>query len=187
MALSALLAIPLGVLLALSPRAEAFAFPMVGFLRYIPPSAFVPLFILWFGIGDFEKILVVFIAVAPYLLLLVFDIVKGVENDLLEAAYTLGATDRQVLFRVIFPATLPEIWDALRVMVGIAWSFVVLAEVVAATSGLGHLIITAQRFIQTARMIAAIVVIGLLGILTDYAFAWLRKRLFPWARQLSHA
>ena len=181
---SVAIGVPFGLLIALHRRTEAFFEPMIAFLRYIPPSAFVPLFILWFGIGDLEKILVIFISTAPYLTVMVYDVVKAVRGEFIDAAQTLGASSRQILLHVIIPSAAPGIWDAMRIVIGISWSFVVLAEIVAATGGLGHLIITSQRFLQTPKVIGAMLVIGTLGLLTDYTFKWASRMFFPWVDRL---
>ena len=185
--LSVAIAVPLGVYLGMNKKGEAFFDPIISFIRYIPPSAFVPLFILWFGIGELQKVLLIFAGVAPYLTLLIFDVVTNTKKEYAEAAYTLGADQRDIVFRVVVPQSLPGIWDAMRIMIGAAWTFVVLAEIIAATSGLGYLIITAQRFLQTANVIAAIFIIGLLGLLTDLIFKLAYRKFFPWAEKSNHA
>ena len=169
-ALSVAVAIPLGTWIGIHKQTEALLNPLSSFLRYTPPSAFLPLFILWFGIGEMEKILVIFLAVTPYLLVLVADIIANTRKEFLYAALTLGAQSRDLLMRVILPQSLPNIWDSMRITIGFGWAFVILAEVVAATSGLGHLIVTSQRFLKTPNVMAAIIVIGLLGLATDLLF-----------------
>lgn len=185
--LSVIVSVPLGVYLGLNKRGEAFFDPIISFIRYIPPSAFVPLFILWFGIGELQKVLLIFAGVTPYLTLLIFDVVANTKKEFAEAAYTLGASRNDIVFRVVIPQSLPGIWDAMRLMMGAAWTFVVLAEVIAATSGLGYLIMTSQRFLQTGNVIAAIFIIGLLGLLTDLLFKFTRKKFFPWAEKINYA
>ena len=185
--LSCVVAIPLGIWLGISKRSQAFFDPIIGFTRYIPPSAFVPLFILWFGIGDLEKVLLIFAGITPYLAILTFDVVANTNREFIEASYTLGAKRKDIICKIIIPQALPGIWDAMRLMVGAAWTFVVLAEIVASTSGLGHLIITSQRFLQTPNVIAAILIIGVLGLLTDYFFKYTYKIFFPWTEKSAYA
>mgnify|MGYP001561330702 CR=1 FL=1 len=185
--LSIVVSIPLGIYLGMNKRGEALFDPIISFIRYIPPSAFVPLFILWFGIGELQKVLLIFAGVAPYLTLLIFDVVANTKKEYGEAAYTLGASHNDIVFRVVVPQSLPGIWDAMRIMIGAAWTFVVLAEIIAATSGLGYLIITAQRFLQTANVIAAIFIIGLLGLLTDVLFKLAYRKFFPWTEKSTYA
>ncbi len=185
--LSCIVAIPLGICIGINKKSEAFFDPIIGFTRYIPPSAFVPLFILWFGIGNLEKVLLIFAGIAPYLAILVFDVVANTNREFIEAGYTLGAKRKDIIRKIIIPQALPGIWDAMRLMIGAAWTFVVLAEIVASTSGLGHLIITSQRFLQTSNVIAAILIIGVLGLLTDYFFKFTYKIFFPWTEKSTYA
>ena len=106
--------------------------------------------------------------------MLVFDVVANTKKELIEVAFTLRERSQNIIFKVVIPQVLPGIWDAMRLMIGAAWTYVILAEIVASTSGLGHLIITSQRFLQTPNVIAAILVIGFLGLLTDYFLRSLR-------------
>lgn len=182
--LAVIFSIPLGIYIGMSKKGEAFFEPIVSFVRYIPPSAFVPLFILWFGIGELQKVLLIFIGTAPFLTLLIFDVVANTKKEYVEAAYTLGAKKKDIIYRIIIPQSLPGIWDAMRIMTGAAWTLVVLAEIIAATSGLGYLIITSQRFLKTSNVIAAIFIIGLLGLFTDLMFKLSYKKLFPWQEKL---
>lgn len=182
--ISVAFSVPLGIYLGMSKKGQAFFEPMISFVRYIPPSAFVPLFILWFGIGEMQKVILIFAGVAPYLTLLIFDVVVNTKKEYIEAAYTLGAKQKDIIYRVVIPQSLPGIWDAMRFMIGAAWTLVVLAEIIAATSGLGYLIITSQRFLQTSNVIAAIFIIGLLGLFTDLFFRVTYKKLFPWQEKL---
>lgn len=184
--LSLIIALPLGIALGVSQKFEALIEPLIAFIRYIPPSAFIPLAIIWFGIGEVEKIVILFLAVAPYLTLLIADIVINTRRDLVEAALTLGASSQAIITKVIFPNALPGIWDSLRIMLGVAWSFVIIAEIVGASSGLGHLIIESQRFLRTDYIFATIVVIGCFGLATDYFFKITYKIFFPWTEK-SHA
>lgn len=177
---SVLIALPLGIMFGTSRKTEALLEPLVAFVRYVPPSAFIPLIILWFGIGEVGKVSLIFLGIAPYLTLLIADSVHAVRKELIEASLTLGATKADVITRVIVPQSMPAIWDSFRIMFGAAWTFVIIAEIVGSSSGLGHLIIESQRFIKTDNIFAGIVVIGLLGIATDYLFKVSRKILFPW-------
>lgn len=180
-------ALPVGLSLGLSRKFEAFTEPLVAFIRYIPPSAFIPLAIIWFGIGELEKVAIIFIGVAPYLTLLIADTVSNVRQELIEAALTLGASKWDIVTKVVIPFSLPGIWDAIRVMLGAAWTFVIIAELVGASSGLGHLMIHSQRFLKTDNIFAAIVTIGLLGMVTDYFFKISYKILFPWTERGANA
>lgn len=184
--LSLVVALPLGIALGVSRKFEAFTEPLISFVRYIPPSAFISLAIIWFGIGELEKVMILFLGVAPYLTLLIADIVISTRRELVEAALTLGATGKDIITKVVFSNALPGIWDSFRLMIGAAWTFVIIAEIVGASSGLGHLMIESQRFLRTDNIFAAIVVIGFLGLATDYFFKITYKIFFPWTEK-SHA
>lgn len=180
------LALPIGIGLGVSRGFGAVSKPLIAFIRYILPSAFIPLAIIWFGIGDFQKIAILVIGIAPYLALLIADTVESVRREFIESARTLGANETGIIFRVIIPHALPHIWDSCRIMVGAGWTFVIIAEIVGASSGLGHLMIESQRFLRTANIFAAIIVIGFLGLITDYCFEITYKLLFPWSEK-THA
>ena len=181
--LAIIIAVPLGILVGTIKSIEAFFEPIVAFIRYIPPSAFVPLSILWFGIGDLEKFFIIFIGVMPYMLILTADVVGNIKNEYIESGRTFGATTVQIYTKIIIPSSLPGIWDAMRLMLGAAWTFIVLVEIIAATSGLGHVIVQSQRFLQTANVIAVIIIIGFLGLITDYLFKIGHKKFFPWSEK----
>lgn len=178
--LAALIGVPLGILMGSLKACEAFFEPMLGFIRYMPASAFIPLFILWLGIGESEKIAVIFFGTFFQLSLMVMDVTKNVSSDLIDTSYTLGVSPRGVYRRIILPASLPGIVDTLRITFGWAWTYLVVAEIVAAGSGLGYMIMQSQRFLKTSHIIVGIVVIGIIGIVIDVCFKWLQIRLFPW-------
>ena len=179
--MAAILGVPIGLLMGTFKAVEACIEPLVGFVRYMPASAFIPLFILWLGIGDVEKVAIIFVGSFFQLVLMVAVVAQSVPKEMLETAYTLGAGRLQVLRRVLLPASLPGILDTLRIIVGWAWTYIIVAELVASSSGIGYMIISAQRMLRTGAIIFGILTIGLLGLLTDYAFKWLHRRLFPWA------
>jgi len=179
-AIAAVLGVPLGLLMGTFKAAEALIEPIMGFVRYMPASAFIPLFILWLGIDDLEKIAIIFVGSFFQLVLMVAVVAKSVPRELLETAYTLGARRGQVIWRVLLPASLPGIVDTLRIIVGWAWTYIVVAELVASSSGIGYMIISAQRMLSTASIIFGILTIGVLGLLTDYGFKWLQRALFSW-------
>lgn len=178
---AAVLGVPLGLLMGTFKAVEALVEPLVGFVRYMPASAFIPLFILWLGIGDVEKIAIIFVGSFFQLILMIAVVASSVPKEMLETAYTLGAGRVQVIRRVLLPASLPGILDTLRIIVGWAWTYIIVAELVAADSGIGYMIINAQRMLQTGSIIFGILAIGFLGIVTDYLFKWMHRRLFPWA------
>jgi NitT/TauT family transport system permease protein len=114
---------------------------------------------------------------------MIMDVTKNVSHDLIETSYTLGVSPRGVFRRIILPASMPGIVDALRIAFGWAWTYLVVAELVAAGSGLGYMIMQSQRFLKTSHIIVGIVLIGVIGILIDMLFKWLYVRMFPWIGQ----
>jgi len=178
--LASIFAVPLGILMGSFKIAEAALEPVTNFVRYLPVSALIPLLILWIGIGMAEKIAVIFIGTFFQQLIIIADVSRGVSHDLLDVSYTLGASRRTVVTRVLVPATLPGVLDALRVTLGWAWTYLVVAELVAANKGLGYFILNSMRGLFTDRIFLGIAVIGLLGLLTDQLFKAARSRLLPW-------
>jgi len=178
--IAAIIGVPIGLIMGTFKVAEAFTEPVVGFVRYMPASAFIPLFILWLGIGDIEKIAIIFVGSFFQLVLMVAVVAKNVHKDMLETAYTLGAKRFQVIRKVLLPASLPGIVDTLRIIVGWAWTYIIVAELVASASGIGYMIISSQRMLRTGNIIFGILTIGMLGLLTDFFSKWLYNRLFPW-------
>lgn len=185
--LATVIAIPLGVALGVSNKFEALVEPIVDFIRYIPPSAFIPVAILWLGIAETSKIFIVFISIAPFFVLMIANIVLQTKKELIEAALTLGASKPAIIKKVIIPYALPSIWDAMRLQIGAAWTFVILAEIVGSNSGLGHLMVQSQRFLRTDNIFAVLIVVGVLGLLTDYLFKVSYKSFFPWAERANDA
>jgi NitT/TauT family transport system permease protein len=183
-AISAALAVPLGIVMGSFRFFQSLLEPLIGAVRYMPASAFIPLLIIWLGIGDAQKVGVVFIGVFFPLTLLIADVSASVSKELINIAYTLGASRWQVFTRVLLPASLPGVVDNLRITMGWAWTYLIVAELVGAENGIGHLILQSQRFLATDRIIASILTIGLLGLLTDAAFRLLYARLFPYVEKL---
>jgi len=179
--LAALVAIPLGVLMGTFPPIKRFCAPVLDPLRFLPISALVPLFIVWFGIEDLQKIIFLFVGIVVYLLPLVVEAVQKVDDVYVQTATTLGATRWQIVAQVLVPGSLPGIGEALRVMNGIGWTYVILAEVINAPSGLGHLITVSQRYGKVDRMFALVFVILLIGVVTDQLISAVNRRLFRWA------
>ena len=179
--LAAVLAVPLGLAMGAYKPIEAFFEPFVSFARYLPASAFIPLLILWAGIGELQKLLVIFIGSFFQLVLMVAVVVGNTRRDLVEAAYTLGASDRSLVARVLLPNAAPEIAEILRLVLGWAWTYVIVAELIGASSGIGHMITDSQALLATGQIIFGIIVIGLIGLVTDFAFKAANRWLFPWA------
>ncbi len=178
--LASLIAVPLGVMMGAYKPVEAFFEPFVSFARYLPASAFVPLLILWAGIGETQKLLVIFIGSVFQLILMIAVAVGNVRRDLVEAAYTLGASDAGIIRRVLLPATAPEIAEILRLVLGWAWTYVIVAELIGSSSGIGHMIIESQALLATGQIIFGIIVIGLIGLVSDFLFKAANRLLFPW-------
>lgn len=179
--LAAAVAIPLGILMGTFPPVKRFFAPLVDPLRFLPISAIVPLFIVWFGIEDLQKVMFLFVGIVVYMLPLVVEAVERVDDVYLQTATTLGATRWQLVWHVLVPGSSPAVGEALRVMNGIGWTYVIMAEVVNAPSGLGHLITVSQRYGHMDRMFALVFVILLIGVVTDRLIALFNRRLFAWA------
>ncbi|MDB5530129.1 MAG: transporter permease [Devosia sp.] len=179
--LAAVFAVPIGILMGAYKPVEAFLEPFVSFARYLPASAFIPLLILWAGIGELQKLLVIFIGSVFQLILMVAVTVGSVRRDLVEASLTLGARDAGVLKRVLVPAAAPGIAEILRLVLGWAWTYVIVAELIGSSSGIGHMIIDSQALLATGQIIFGIIVIGVIGLISDYAFKALNRALFPWS------
>ena len=180
--IAAALALPLGVAMGAYKPIEAFFEPFVSFARYLPASAFIPLLILWAGIGEAQKLAVIFIGSFFQLVLMIAVTVGNTRRDLVEAAYTLGAGDRSLVWRVMIPGAAPEIAETLRMVLGWAWTYVIVAELIGASSGIGHMITDSQALLATDQIIFGIIVIGVIGLASDLLFKAMNRRLFPWAR-----
>jgi len=181
--LASIFAVPIGIMMGSFKIVEAAIEPVANFMRYIPVSALIPLLILWVGIGIEEKIAVIIIGTFFQQLILIADVSRAVPHDLLDVSYTLGADRRTVVTRVLVPATMPGVVDTLRVTLGWAWTYLVVAELVAANKGLGYFILNSMRGLFTDQIFLGIMVIGLLGLITDQLFKLLRNWLMPWASE----
>jgi NitT/TauT family transport system permease protein len=180
-AISTAMALPIGILIGSYRAAEAAIEPSVDFIRYMPAVAFVPLSIVWVGVDETQKWLIIWIGTFFQQVLLVMDNVKRVPREYVDIGYTLGMKDRTVLRRVVLPASAPAIWDTLRITLGWAWTWLVVAELVAATDGLGHRIVVAQRYFQTETIFLGILIIGVLGLIMDQVMKFTGRRIFRWA------
>lgn len=178
--ISLAIAFPLGILSGQIPVMEKLVHPLFGFTRYLPVASIVPLCILWFGVGDAQKIAVITIGVVFQLVLLLAYDSASVPKELIESGWTFGLKRYQILRRIVVPYAMPAIWDHMRISAGWAWSYLVLAELVAGNSGVGYFIVQSQRYLETDKVFAGIVFIGILGVLTDLLFRLSAKRLFKW-------
>ncbi len=180
---AAAIATPLGILMGYDSRMNQIFAPIIGFFRYIPVPVFIPLCILWFGSGNLEKMVVIFLGAWFQLTLLIQDAASSVRRDYYEAATMLGAPRHALVLRVLWPASLPQIFDGYRVTIGWAWTYLIVAEIVGANTGLGYYIIKAQRYLQIPQIFAAIALIGVLGMATDLLMGKIHRSIFPWAER----
>ncbi len=173
-----LLAIPLGILMGTFRAAESFFNPFVSAWRYLPAPSFIPILLMWLGTGEGPKLALLFIGVVFFLITLVMDYTRQVRIELIETALTLGTSQWQVLRTVIVPAVLPNVVVAMRQMLAVSWTYLVIAEIVASSTGIGAMMMNARRFLHTDKIMAGILVIGVLGLLFDLAFRWAHRLLF---------
>ncbi len=177
------LSIPVGVLMGSFASIRALLEPIFGLMRYMPAPAFIPLLILYLGIGEEPKITLIFIGVFFFNALMVMDTVKFVSKDLIEATYILGGDRKQALLQVIFPHVLPGIIDACRINLAAAWQLVIVSELIAATEGLGRRISVAGRFLRTDEIFVGLIVIGVIGLSFDLLFQYFLRVSCKWASQ----
>jgi len=179
--IAAALAVPLGVAMGAYKPVEAFFEPFVSFARYLPASAFIPLLILWAGIGEAQKLALIFIGSFFQLVLMIAVQVGATRRDLVEAAYTLGANDWGIVKRVLIPYSAPQIAETLRLVLGWAWTYVIVAELIGASNGIGHMITDSQALLATDQIIFGIITIGVIGLISDVAFKRANRKMFGWA------
>jgi NitT/TauT family transport system permease protein len=174
-------AVPIGVLIGTHRASEAAIEPTVSFIRYMPAVAFVPLTIVWVGLGEEQKYLMVFLGTFFQQVLMFQDNVRRVPREFVDIAYTLGMWEPSIIGRIVVPAAAPAMWDTLRITLGWAWTYLVVAELVAASSGLGYRSLVAQRFFQTDVIFVVVLVIGLIGLIMDQTLRIVGSRLFRWS------
>jgi NitT/TauT family transport system permease protein len=179
--IAAVMAVPLGIAMGAYKPIEAFFEPFVSFARYLPASAFIPLLILWAGIGETQKMMVIFIGSFFQIVLMVAVTVGGIRRDLVEAAYTLGASDSGIVRRVLLPGSAPDIAETLRLVLGWAWTYVIVAELIGSSSGVGHMITDSQALLNTGQIVFGIIVIGVIGLISDFLLKFMNQHLFPWS------
>ena len=176
--IAAAMAIPIGILMSSYRPVGAALEPIIDFIRYLPVPALVPLSIIWFGVGENTKIFLLWLGTFFQLVLLVADDMRRVPNEYFEIARTVGANQRQLLTDVAFWAMLPNLVDNLRITLGWCWTYLIIAEIVAADSGLGFVIWTARRYMKTPEVMAGVVAIGIIGLVTDQLLRLLHRRAF---------
>ena len=181
---SVIVALPVGMLMANSKRFSAFIQPIIEFARYLPVVALVPLTLLYLGIGEVQKYTIIFLGTFFQLVLMICDTVSSGDNNMINAAKTLGSNRFQIYKEVIFPAALPGLMDDFRLTIGWAWTYLVVAEMVAANNGLGYMILKSQRYLATDTIFAGLILIGLIGLVTDWVFRLLTRIVAPWQERL---
>ncbi len=175
-----LVGIPLGFAMGLSTVLRGLLDPIVEFMRPIPPLALIPLVVLWFGIGEKAKIILLFLTAVFIMTIAARSGVSGVKITKVHAAYSLGATKWQVLRPVILPNALPEIFTGVRTAMGVCWATVIAAELVAANVGIGFMIMVAANFLSSDLVVLGIIIIGIIGFAIEIAMRSLEARLIPW-------
>ena len=178
--LASAVALPLGVLMGAFEPVNVFFEPIVAPMRYMPISAFIPLLILWFGIYEKQKIAFLFLGVFVYLLPVVVTAIRAVPEELVQTSLTLGASRWQVIRTVLLPSALPEIFDSFRVMNAISWTYVILAEAVNPEHGLGYMVELARTHQKASWSFAGLLVIGGIGLFTDFLIRLISSLLFRW-------
>lgn len=179
--LSIIVAIPLGIMMGSFASIRALFEPIAGIVRYMPAPAFIPLLIIYLGIDEAPKIALIFIGTLFFNLLMIMDAVKFIPKDLIETTYTLGGSRWQVLLQVITPYIVPNMIDAFRINMAASWNLVVVAELLAASEGLGKRILLAQKFLKTDEIFACLIVLGLIGFALDLFFRLLLRLTCKWA------
>ncbi len=180
-ALAAIVSIPVGISMGAFASIRALFEPIIGIVRYMPPPAFIPLLVIYLGLGETPKIMLIFIGTVFFNILMIMDAVKFVPKELIETTYTLGGLRWQTLLRVITPHVTPSIIDTFRVNIATSWALVVVAELVAAEQGLGKRILLAQRFFKTDEIFACLIVLGLIGFAIDLLFRLVLRATCKWA------
>lgn len=181
---SAIAALPIGMLMARSKKFAAIFQPIIEFARYLPVVALVPLTLLYLGIEEDQKYVIIFLGTFFQLVLMISDTVSGIDKNMINAARTLGANKFQIYTEVIFPAALPGFMDDFRLTIGWAWTYLVVAEMVAASAGLGYIILKSQRFLATDVIFTGLIMIGIIGLITDFLLRILTKCIVPWHDRL---
>jgi taurine transport system permease protein len=179
-ALAVVTAVPVGIAMGMSRVARGIFDPPIEFYRPLPPLSYLPLIIIWFGIDELPKVLLIFLSCFAPLALAARSGMKSASQEQMNAAFSMGATYTQVIRHVILPSALPEILVGMRIAIGFGWTTLVAAEMVAANVGLGQMVLNASNFLRTDIVIMGIVVIGVVAYLFDLLMRWVEKRLVPW-------
>ncbi|MBE7384056.1 MAG: ABC transporter permease [Leptolyngbya sp. SIO1E4] len=178
---AAVVAVPVGIAMGAFASVRSLLEPLVGIVRYMPAPAFIPLLIIYLGLGEEPKIALIFIGTVFFNTLMIMDAVKFVPKELIETTYTLGGNRRQVLMQVMTPYVVPSIFDTLRVNMAASWNLVIVSELVAAEGGLGKRIAIAQKFFQTDNIFACLIILGLIGFILDLSLQAVMRMSCKWA------
>lgn len=179
-ALACVTAIPVGIAMGMSRVVRGIVDPPLEFYRPLPPLAYLPLIIIWFGIDELPKVLLIFLSCFAPLALAARSGMRSASQEQINAAYSMGATYSQVIRHVILPSALPDILIGMRIAIGFGWTTLVAAEMVAANTGLGQMVLNASNFLRTDIVIMGIIVIGVVAYLFDLLMRWVERRLVPW-------
>ena len=177
---AAAIGVPIGILMGCFGNMRALLNPTLSGWRYLPAASFIPLLLVWFGPTDLAKMALLFLGVIFFLVSLILDNTAAVQKELVEASLTMGASRREVVAGVVVPAAMPAIFDSMRNMIAVAWTYLVIAEIVGAQDGIGAVMMRAGRFLNVDVIMAAILTIGVLGVVTDLLFRVASRVLFPW-------
>ena len=178
--LACVTAIPVGIAMGMSRFWRGIFDPPLEFYRPLPPLAYLPLIIIWFGIDELPKVLLIFLSCFAPLALAARSGMRSASQEQINAAYSMGASYMQVIRHVILPSALPDILVGMRIAIGFGWTTLVAAEMVAANMGLGQMVLNASNFLRTDIVIMGIIVIGVVAYLFDLLMRWLERRLVPW-------
>ncbi len=174
------IAAPVGIAMGCFKNIRALVNPTVSGWRYLPAASFIPLLLVWFGPTDLAKMALLFIGVIFFLIAMILDNTEAVQTELIEAALTMGAKRTRVVLGVVVPAAAPAILDSMRTMIAVGWTYLVIAEIVGAQAGIGAVMMRAGRFLHVDIILAGILMIGILGVLTDIMFRVAARLMFPW-------
>jgi taurine transport system permease protein len=178
--LACLTAIPIGIAMGMSRVMRGIFDPPIEFYRPLPPLAYLPLVIIWFGIGEMPKVLLIYLSCFAPLALAARSGMKSATQEQINAAYSMGASYWQTIWHVILPAAMPEILVGMRIAIGFGWTTLVAAEMVAANVGLGQMVLNASNFLRTDIVMMGIIVIGVVAYLFDLLMRWIEKKVVPW-------
>lgn len=178
--LALLTAVPVGILMGVNRIARGLFDPIIEFYRPLPPLAYLPLVIIWFGIGEFPKVFLIYLAIFAPMAIAARAGVKSVSIEQIHAAYAMGASRSQIIWHVILRAALPEIFTGMRIGIGVGWTTLVAAEMVAASRGLGFMVLNAAQYLASDTVIMGIIVIGFFAVLFDTLMRYLERAMIPW-------